>query len=198
MKLYRPATILVGVLFVLLGGLTRLAAPDEVFNDNNRLIIHGTIGQTLEYGGSQLTVTRMKFVKSYRVRESEDKATETNGIFVAVEYDTVRGTKDAPTNEAGLIADGGTVYEGVVDAFGDNRIDFGEPGFGKTGALLFEVNPNDLAGLTLKVSTTQFFTVLANDLEIDLGVPDETIAQQEIDKADAEYLIPESVTRVAE
>ena len=30
MKLYRPATVLVGVLFVLLGGLTRLADPDQV------------------------------------------------------------------------------------------------------------------------------------------------------------------------
>lgn len=27
MKLYRPATILVGLLFVLLGGVTRLAGP---------------------------------------------------------------------------------------------------------------------------------------------------------------------------
>ncbi len=197
MKLYRPATVAVGVLFVLLGGLTRLAAPDQVSDDGNRFVIHGTIGQTLEYGGSEVTVTRMKFVKSYKTRESDEKAKESNGVFVAVEYDTVRGTKPAPGNDATLIADGGTVYQGVVDAFGD-RIEFGEPGFGKTGALLYEVNPSDLAGLTLKVATSQVFTVAANDLEIDLGVPDEAIAQQEIDNASAEYLLPEPVTRVAE
>ena len=33
MKLYRPATVLVGVLFVLLGGLTRLADAGPGYDD---------------------------------------------------------------------------------------------------------------------------------------------------------------------
>lgn len=197
MKLYRPATVAVGVLFVLVGGLTRLAAPDQVYDEDNRTITHGTVGQTLQFGGSDVTITRSTFVKTYRSRESDDTPAETNGIFVAIEYDTVRRTPEPPSNNATLIADGGTVYSPVSDAYGD-RIDFAEPGFGRTGALVFEVNPDDLAGLTLKVATFQFFTVLAQNLEIDLGIPDESIAQQEIDKAGAEYLVPEETTRVAE
>jgi hypothetical protein len=196
-KLYRPATVLVGVLFVLLGGLTRLAAPDQVYDEDNRTTTTGTIGQTLNFGGSDVTVTRSTFVKSYRSRESQEQPTETNGIFVAIEYDTVRRTAEPPSNTVTLIADGGSVYAPVVDAYGD-RIDFAEPGFGRTAALVFEVNPDDLAGLKLKIATFQLFTVLAQNLEIDLGVPDETIARQEIEKAHAEYLIPESTTRVAE
>ncbi|GAA1564276.1 hypothetical protein GCM10009789_16940 [Kribbella sancticallisti] len=197
MKLYRPATVTVGVLFVLLGGLTRLAAPDQVYGEDNRAIVHGTIGETLTYGGSQVTVTRMKFVKSLRARESDEDVVESNGIFVAIEYDTVRGTPDPPSNDATLVADGGSVYAPVAQVIADG-FDFAEPGFGKTGALVFEVNPADLSGLTLKVRTIRFFTVLAEDLAVDLGVPDETIAQQHIDKADAEYVLPKSVTRVAE
>jgi hypothetical protein len=195
-KLYRPATVLVGVLFVLIGGLTRLAAPDQVFSEDNRTTSHATVGQTLQFGGSDVTVTRMKLVKSYRVRESDDTATESNGIFVAVEYDTVRRTAEPPSNSVSLTTDAGTVYTPVVDAYGD-RIDFAEPGFGKSAAIVFEVNPDDLAGLTLTIATFQLFTVLAQNLEFDLGIPDDAIAQQEIDNADAEYLFPAAVTRVA-
>ena len=65
MKLYRPATVLVGVLFVLLGGLTRLATPEQVFEEQNLEVVHGTIGEPLKYGGdSTVTVTRMKFAKA--------------------------------------------------------------------------------------------------------------------------------------
>ena len=46
MKLYRTSTVLVGVLFVLLGGLTRLATPEKVYDSENREIVHGTIGET--------------------------------------------------------------------------------------------------------------------------------------------------------
>jgi hypothetical protein len=196
-KLYRPATVLVGVLFVLLGGLTRLAAPDQVYESEVRAITKGTIGEKLDYDGNQVTVTRMKFAKSYLARASADKAVETNGIYVAVEYDSVRGTKDAPPNDATLVADGGTVYRPIAES-ATKGIDFAEPGFAETGALVFEANPSDLSGLTLKITTTRFFTVLAQDLAVDLGVPDETIAQQLIDNAAAEYAIPENVTRVAE
>lgn len=196
MKLYRPSTVLVGVLFVLIGGLTRLAAPDQVYSENNRTVSHATVGQTLKFGDSDVTITRVKFVKSYRVRESDETATESNGIFVAVEYDTVRRTAEPPSNTVSLTTDSGTVYTAVVDAYGD-RIDFAEPGFGKSAAIVFEVNPDDLAGLTLTMATFQLFTVLAQNLEFDLGVPDEDVAKQEIDNADAEYLIPEAVARVA-
>ena len=65
-KLYRPATVLVGMLFVLLGGLTRLAEPDQVYDDEtNRVVVKGTIGEALDYSGSTVTVHRMKFARAY-------------------------------------------------------------------------------------------------------------------------------------
>jgi hypothetical protein len=196
-KLYRPATVLVGILFVLLGGLTRIATPDHVYDEQNREIVHGTIGEKLKFQGSEVTVTRMKFAKSYLTGSSDDKAVETNGVFVAIEYDTVRGTEKSPSNNATMVADGGTVYLPLGNGDGDG-FDFAEPGFAKTGALVFEVNPDDLSGLTLKLTTVQFFTVLTQDVTVDLGVPDEKIAQQLVNTATKEYLIPDSVTRVAE
>jgi hypothetical protein len=196
-KLYRPATVLVGVLFVLLGGLTRLADPDQVYDDTTREVVRGTIGQELKFGGSTVTVSRMKFAKSYLVRESDEKATETNGAFVAVEYETVRGTDEPGTNNATLTAAGGTVYEPVGGSIADG-VDFAEPGFAKSGALIFEVNPADLQGLTLKLAPVQFFTVLAQNVSVDLGVPDDKVAAQLVDGATSEYLLPKSVTRVVE
>jgi hypothetical protein len=55
-KLYRPATIVVGVLFVLIGGLTRLGTPEHVYEKQNMEVVHGTIGQALKYSGSDSTV----------------------------------------------------------------------------------------------------------------------------------------------
>ena len=99
MKLYRPATILVGLLFVLLGGITRLAGPDHVYGDDQNLkVVHGTIGEALPFAGSGSTmkVTRIKFAKTIIQSDpsDDDKPFETNGVFIAVEWDAVRGVKD--------------------------------------------------------------------------------------------------------
>lgn len=199
MKLYRPATVLVGILFVLLGGLTRLAVPDQVHNDEDNLIVeHGTVGSKIEYGDSTIEVTRMKFAKSYLPSNAadDDKPIETNGVYVALEWDTVRGTQNPATLNVTLQTDGGTVYTPVGETTG-NGIDFAAAGFGQTGAVVFEVNPVDLKGLTLKLRPGQFYNVLAHAIDVDLGVPSETVAQQLVDGAAEQYVIPNSVERVA-
>ncbi|MFC5261702.1 hypothetical protein ACFPJ1_06220 [Kribbella qitaiheensis] len=194
MKLYRTSTVLVGVLFVLLGGLTRLATPERVYDSENREVVHGTIGETLKYRDSTITVHRMKVAKAYV--DDDDKPVETNGAFVAVEYETVRGTEDVGSNDATLTTDDGTEYRPVAATI-VNGADFAEPGFARSGSLVFEVNTADLNGLTLNFVTVQFWTVLTQDVSVDLGVPDEKVAQQLIDTAAPEYVIPKSVTRVA-
>jgi hypothetical protein len=196
MRLYRPATVLVGVMFVLLGGLTRLAEPDHVYDEANREVVRGTIGQALPYNGSTITVNRVKFAHAYLAGESDEKAVETTGIYVAVEYDTVRGTDEPLSPTPQLLTDEGTVYAPIGDTNG-SHLDFAEPGFGVNGALVFEVNPADVKGLTLKIRSTPLFTVLTRDVAVDLGVPDETIGQRLIDAAAPEYLIPRGVKRVA-
>lgn len=197
MKLYRPATVLVGIMFVLLGGLTRLAEPDHVYDDEaNRTVRHGTIGEPLRYGESTVRVDRLKFARAYLSNESDEKAVETKGVYAVVEYDTVRGTEDVLNTSLELATDAGTAYAPISDTYGSS-LDFAAPGFGVTGAVVFEVNPADLAGLTLKVRSGPLFTVLTQDLAFDLAVPDETVAQRLVDRAAPEYLIPHPVTRVA-
>lgn len=197
MKLYRPATVLVGVLFVLLGGLTRLLGPDHLFDDPTRELARGTIGQRLEFNGSTVTVNRIRFAKALveHPDDSDEKAVQSDGIFIAVEYDAERGPEDPGGNEVTLTAAGGTEYHPVSEGI-MTGITFPEPGFAQSGSFVFEVNPSDLEGLTFKVTTTQFWTVLAQDLAIDLAIPSEGVADQLVDDAAPEYVMPKSIVRV--
>ncbi|TDD18457.1 hypothetical protein E1218_26050 [Kribbella turkmenica] len=201
MKLYRPATVAVGVLFVLLGGLTRLATPEQVFEEQNLEVVSGTIGEALRFAGgdSTVTVTRMEFAKSVVEEDDSDdgEPLETNGVYVALEWDTVRGVKKPDNIAATLTADGGTVYL-PIEGPGDSGIDFPTAGFAKTGAVVFEVNPTDLKGLTLNGRPSgMLFNVLNSYVEVDLGIPSEDVAQQLVDGAEDHYVLPQPVTRVA-
>jgi hypothetical protein len=197
-KLYRPATVLVGIFFVLLGGVTRLGEPDHVYDNTSREVVHGTVGQELTYGDSTVTVSRVKFAKSFLAHadDSPAKAVTTEGVFVAVEYDASRGPADPSSNEVSLTADGGTEYHPVAEGI-RTGITFPANGFAQSGSFVFEVNPGDLMGLTFHVTTTQVWTVLVQDLDFDLAIPSEEIAQRLVDGASKEYLMPKSVTRVA-
>ena len=199
MKLYRPATIFVGVLFVLLGGVTRLAAPDQVYDEQNIKVVRGTIGQPLDYtgSGSTMKITRIKFTRA--VIDSTDsgkKPLETNGIYVAIEWDAVRGAKKPDNVNATLMADGGSVYE-PVEGLSNSGIDFPDAGFAKTGTVVFELNPADITNLTLRLKPTMIFNYYNSDIEVDLGIPTEAIAQQMIDTAAPQYIVGNTVTRVA-
>ncbi|MEV4266976.1 hypothetical protein [Kribbella sp. NPDC049584] len=199
MKLYRPATILVGVLFVLLGGVTRLAAPDQVYDEQNIKVVRGTIGQALDYtgSGSTMKITRIKFTRAViDSTDSDKKPLETNGIYVAIEWDAVRGAKKPDNINATLLADGGSVYE-PVEGLSNSGIDFPDAGFAKTGTVVFELNPADMTGLTLKLHPTMIFNYYNSDIEVDLGVPTDAIAQQMVDTAAPQYIVEKSVTRVA-
>jgi hypothetical protein len=197
MKLYRPVTIAVGVLFVLLGGLTRLLDPSSVYEDRTRIITKGAIGEDVKLFDSTVTVTRMRFAKSFAEGDDGSPRVNTEGVFVAVEYDAVRGTKDPGTNSATLTADDGSVYAPVSEII-ESGINFTEPGFARSGALVFEVNPSDVVGLTFELSPYgQLFNTLNRELAIDLGVPDEEIAERSIEQAEDQYVIPDSVIRVA-
>jgi hypothetical protein len=196
MKLYRPVTVAIGVLFVLLGGLTRLLDPESVYEDRTRIITKGAIGEEVTYFDSTVTVTRMRFAKSFAEEEDDSPQVDTDGTFVAVEYDAVRGTKDPGNNSVTLTADDGSVYEPVSEII-ESGINFTEPGFARSGALVFEVNPGDAVGLTFNVHPTAFFNTLNQDLAIDLGVPDEEVAKRSIEQAEDQYVIPRSVIRVA-
>ncbi|TCC43490.1 hypothetical protein [Kribbella sindirgiensis] len=201
MKLYRPATILVGLLFVLLGGITRLAGPDHVYGDDQNLkVVHGTIGEALPFAGSGSTmkVTRIKFAKTIIQSDpsDDDKPFETNGVFIAVEWDAVRGVKDPDSFDPVLITDGGSVYTEVSEP-SESRMEFPDAGFASTGAVVFEANPADLKGLTLRMKPSMIFNVYNSEIRVDLGIPTEDIAQQMVDGAVDQYVVNGDVTRVA-
>lgn len=198
MKLYRPATVLVGIFFVLLGGVTRLGEPEHVYDKTSKEVVHGTVGQELKYGDSTVTVSRVKFAKTFLAHadDSAEKAVTTDGVFVAVEYDASRGPAEPDSNDVTLTADGGTEYRPVAEGI-FTGIMFPANGFAQSGSFVFEVNPGDLVGLTFHITTTQFWTVLAQDLAFDLAIPSGEIAQRQVDGASKEYLMPKSVTRVA-
>lgn len=200
MKLYRPATILVGVLFVLIGGLTRLATPDQVYDEQNMKVVHGTIGEPLDYEGtgSTVKVTRIKFARSVLDSSDSDgkKPLETNGIYVAIEWDAIRGDRKPDLTNPTLLADSGSVYM-PVEGLSHSGLDFPDAGYAKTGTIVFEINPADMKGLTLKLRPTMLFNVYNSEITVDLGVPTEAIAQQMVDSAVAQYIVEDSVTRVA-
>ncbi|MFF0266059.1 hypothetical protein [Kribbella sp. NPDC004536] len=201
MKLYRPATILVGLLFVLLGGVVRLATPDSLYHDTpNLAIVRGQIGQPLRYAGSGSTmkVTRIKFARKILSAKAsdDDKPIDTNGIYVAVEWDAVRGVQKPDSFTPTLTTDSGSVYAPVSDPT-ESAIDFPDAGFARTGAVVFEANPADLKGLTLRLKPTMLFNVYNSEIRVDLGIPTEAIAQQLVDTAEDQYVVNESVTRVA-
>lgn len=201
MKLYRPSTILVGLLFVLLGGVIRLASSDNIYDDTpNLAIVSGQIGQSLEYAGSgsKIKVTRIEFARKILSAKASDdeKPIDTNGIYVAVEWDSVRGVTKPDSFTPTLITDGGSVYTEVSDP-SNSGIDFPDAGFARTGTVVFEANPADLKGLTLRLKPSMLFNVYNSEIRVDLGIPTEAIAQQMVDGAKDQYVVNDAVTRVA-
>ncbi|GAB3941514.1 hypothetical protein GCM10029976_060960 [Kribbella albertanoniae] len=198
MKLYRPATILVGILFVLIGGLTRLATPDQVFDEPNMMVSDGTIGQPLEFGKeATITVVRMQLAKSVLDANStsDKKPIETNGVYVALEWETTPGVDKPDNPQPTLVSDGGVVFNPVPFTY--SGLEFGASGFTVSGGIVFEVDPAELKGLTLQVRTGQLWNVLNRMVSVDLGIPGEESAQRLVDGAVEQYVLPERQTRVA-
>jgi len=117
-------------------------------------------------------------------------------VYVAVEWDAVRGVKKPDDIKATLEADGGSVYE-PTEGLSNSRLDFPDAGFARTGTMVFEVNPSDLKNLTLKLTPTMIFNVYNSEIQVDLGIPTEAIAQQMVDGAVPQYVVENPVTRVA-
>ncbi|TDD46860.1 hypothetical protein E1263_35730 [Kribbella antibiotica] len=198
MKLYRPATIAVGVLFVLIGGLTRLATPDQVFEEQNMEISKGTIGQPLQFGqDASLTIVRMQLAKSVLDANSstDEKPIETNGVFVALEWESTAGAGKPDRPDPTLTSDGDAVFTPVGLTY--SGIEFGAAGFTNAGAIVFEVDPAQLEGLTLDVQPSQLWNVLNRKVSVDLGIPGAASAQMLLDTAVDQYVLPERDVRVA-
>jgi hypothetical protein len=200
-KIYRPITIVVGVVFVLLGGIVRLADPSEVMDDSTRKLERGTIGAPVTGEDFTLTVTRVKLVKTVLKNESDDlkDALTTDGIFVAVEFEIAGRHLQKTVGNLSLVTDGGATYE-PIGSPGASTAATPPPGFTESQTAVFETNPSDLAGLTLRVTPVLFISYYTINYAVDLGIPSDDVAADLVAKASTatggEYVIPDSQTRV--
>lgn len=198
MKLYRPMTVLVGVLFVLASGLVRYADPAESLDDPTRDIVHALVGQEVSVGDGSFEVTRVRLAQT-AVKYPEDKdepPITTDGIFVAVEFDATSGADNSLGYEAHLKAESGVIYKPITN-LNRTRVGFPAPGFSQSSFLIFEVSPQDAVGLAFYLKTTTFWTVLVTDYQIDLAIPDQATADDLIAHAEKSYVFPTETTRVA-
>lgn len=202
MKLYRPVTILVGVVLVIVAGLVRLGEPDQVYEQSNRYTKHGKVGKPLTGIDFTLTVNRVRFARAVDPdpdsdAEEEDRPVKTNGIYVTVEYEVEGRHRAGSAGDPTLKADGGSVYEPSSLVI-SNNLNIPEPGFIETSTLVFEANPEDLAGLTLWVKPVVFLTVTTEDYAIDLGIKNAATARELMDKAEAVFPITDGTKRAVQ
>ncbi|HEY3006084.1 MAG TPA: hypothetical protein VGJ44_27295 [Kribbellaceae bacterium] len=202
MRLYRPVTVLVGVVLVLLSGVARLTEPKQVYEETNRYTTHGAMNQPVDGKDFTLTVLRAQAYHSYDPRPDDDDAKadpadrprKTDGIFVAVEFEVEGRKKKGSAGEATLRSDSGTVYTPVNQLIGSS-LDIPAPGFVEQSALVFEVNPDDLAGLTFWVRPQAVITVTTEDYAVDLGLPDQASADEFVKRAQKMYYAEDEAVR---
>jgi hypothetical protein len=201
-KLYRPVTILVGVVLVIVAGLVRLGEPDQVYEETNRYTKHGKLGKPLTGIDFTLTVNRVRFARAVDPdpdsdAQEEDRPVRTNGIYVTVEYEVEGRHKAGTAGDTTLKADGGSVYQPISQVISDS-VNIPEPGFIETSTLIFEANPEDLAGLTLWIKPLAFLTVTTEDYAIDLGIKNAATARELMSKAEAVFPITDGTKRAVQ
>jgi hypothetical protein len=143
-------------------------------NISGEVIRTGDVHQSLRLDNAIVRVTDVR-VGTAMVGQSDDDRYKTGGMIVAV---TVRveapGTKYTVGGDDGvsLQADGRT-----YSAFGLNTFITAEAGFASTGDLLFEVDPNHIAGAYLELYHSEFIHVTPQKVHIRLGITEQNAAQ---------------------
>lgn len=184
MKIYRPITVTLGIVLVLLAGLVRLADPERALEDDTRTVERGRIGEQVTGDDFTLEVHRLRFAREYAYENqtSDERPVGTDGVFAVIEYSITGRHRKGSIGSATLRSASGVTYESH-DLNPRTSMYIPEPGFTETYYMIFEVNPDDLAGLTLRLERTQLFTVLATDYHIDLGISDADAGREFADKA---------------
>jgi hypothetical protein len=204
-KVYRPSTVLVGVLLIIAAGLIRLALPEQVMEDKTRYAVRSTVGQPVDGKDFTLTVTRVKLARTIDPNpddddsqaSDDDKPVETNGIFVTVEYDIVGRREKGGAGSATLKTDEDSEYVPIGQII-RTSVGVPAPGFVESSFLVFEANPDDLAGLTMWLKELRGVTTTAEDYAIDLGIPNQAVADEMVSNAEQTYPMKEPTTRAAQ
>jgi len=202
-RLYRPVTVLVGVVLVLMSGIARLGEPKQVMDDVTWVTKRGTMNQPLQAKDCTITVVRVSAYRGYDPRpddtdddaDPEDKPRKTDGVFVLVTFEVEGRHQKGSAGSATLQSDSGAVYEPVSKLI-RSTVDIPPPGFVQTTDLLFEVNPADLAGLTFRVRVGRVITTTAEEYVFDLGLPDQAAADEFTGRAAKMYYDQDPIVRI--
>lgn len=188
MKVYRPITVTVGVVLVLLAGIVRLGDPERALEDSTWTVKSAKLGEQLSDEDFTLEVHRLRFAQEYAYENnsSDERPTGTDGVFAVIEYSITGRHQKGTLGTATLHSSSGTVYESL-DVNPRTSIYIPEPGFTETYYLVFEVNPDDLAGLRLRMRPLRMFTVLGTIYEVDLSLTDAAAGRELADKAAERY-----------
>jgi hypothetical protein len=188
MKVYRPITVTVGIVLVLLAGLVRIGDPERALEDSTRTVKHARIGEKLSGDDFTLEIHRLRFAREYAYENntSDERPASTDGVFAVIEYSITGRHKKGDAGSATLRSGNGTTYE-PLGVNPRTSLYIPEPGFTESYYLVFEVNPDDLGGLTLRLERSQLFTVLATDYHVDLGISGDDAGRELADKASELY-----------
>lgn len=202
MRLYRPVTVLVGLALVVVGGLIRLALPEELLDEANRYPVRGSLGRAVVGKDFTLTVTRVKLARTVDPNPDDDaadssKLLETSGIFVTIEYLIEGRHQAASVGNATLSTAEGTRYQ-AIGTVGRSQLSTPPPGFVEHSSLVFEASPADLSGLTLWVKRLQPITVTTEDYAVDLAVPDQRVADEMVRNAEQTYPVRRTTKRAVQ
>lgn len=188
MKVYRPITVTVGVVLVLLAGIVRLGDPERALEEPTWTIKSARVGEQLSGDDFTLEVHSVRFAQQYAYENlsSDERPTGTDGVFAVFEYSITGRHRKGSLGTATLHSSSGTVYESL-DVNPRTSIYIPEPGFTETYYLIFEVNPDDLGGLRLRMKPLRMFTVLGTIYQVDLGIADDAAGRELADKAAERY-----------
>lgn len=184
MKIYRPITVTLGIVLVLLAGLVRLADPERALEDSTRTVEQARIGEQLTGDDFTLQVHRLRFAREYAYENqtSDERPISTDGVFAVIEYSITGRHRKGSIGSATLRTASGVTYESH-DLNPRTSLYIPEPGFTETYYMVFEVNPDDIAGLTMRLQQLRQFSVLATNYEVDLGISDADAGRELADKA---------------
>lgn len=130
-------------------------------------VVRGVLSAPVSLNDGTVTASEVR-VGTALGREGEVYA-ETPGLFVVVRVEVAAtGRRELPVYSARLFT-GSRRY----DAFDGARVGNVPPGFATASDLVFEVDPAQLADLTLELAPSQVLTAYAEHARIHLGITDE-------------------------
>jgi hypothetical protein len=159
-------SILVTAMCVVVAGIGVKFAPELTEEEIRR----GTVGETISYYRSEVTVTDVR--SGTRMSDDiGDDVSETPGLFLAVTLRMETPIEEQRLRAGELRAGGGLTYKDISS----NTMSV-PAGFSGTSTVIFEVDPHRMDDLYLRITDGEIFYSYPQVLHIDLGITDQNAA----------------------